>query len=573
MSSSVHTRRNRWFVAISLVVPVIIALVGLWALQPASLNSETGQPNLNAAIVNQDDIVMQDIDGQQIPIAVGRLLVGQLVNSRTDGFSWTLTNEDTAQAGLQSGKYSAVLTIPSDFSAAYLSSISDKPVQANVDIETDGAHSYAATVLARSMAANLTQQLGQAFTQQYITALLTGYTEMGKELSAAAEGQQLLADGLGALSSAADILPGASEQMAAGARDLASANSSMTTGLGLLQTFSEGYLAGVAHLAELNALLRTQLNAGQYADAQQTLTDIDVTTAALGAGGVLMTGGLTAAQYVSGLIAEGSNYLAAGTEQFAQGLPLLADGLNQATGGANAIASGLKAGADALPSLTAAQAQDLAAVAANPVKATITTHPALPSVQSALGAIMMPIGLWLGALILSLVYRPLQSRNLLSRASNLRIVARAAVPMVGLAAAQGALVVVVAAASGVNPVDHAGLLGLVMVASISFALLHQGLAALAPRATWVISLGLLTLQVVASGVILPLSWSPGFIQFLGNVMPLSIAMRGAQSLIAGSNVDALSSIIAVMMSGIVGLVLLAISISRGRIISKPVPAS
>ncbi|MEY4039767.1 MAG: hypothetical protein RLZZ52_635 [Actinomycetota bacterium] len=568
MSATSTQRRARWFLLSSLIVPVLIALVGLWALQPASVNSDTGQPNLNAAIVNQDDIVMTDIDGQQIPVAVGRLLVGQLVNSSTDGFSWSLTNAETAQQGLQSGKYSAVLTIPSNFSQAYISSLSDKPVQANVDIETDGAHSYVATVLARSMAANLTEQLGQAFTQQYINALLSGYSEMGKQLTAAADGQQALADGLGALSSAAAILPSASDQIAAGARDLAAANTSMTTGLGLLQSFSGAYLSGLAHLSELNALLRTQLDAGQYADAQQTLSEIDLTTVGLGAGGVLMTGGLTAAQYASGLISEGSNYLAYGTEQFAQGMPLLADGLTQATGGADAIAAGLKAGADALPSLTASQAEELATVAANPVTAHITTHPALPSVQSALGAIMMPIGLWLGALVLSLVYRPLQPRNLLSSASSPRLLVKAASPMIGLAAAQGLLVVVAASASGVNPVDHAGLFALVMAASISFALLHQGLAALAPRATWVISIGLLTLQVVASGVILPLSWSPAFIQFLGNVLPLSVAMRGAQSLITGSSVDALGSIVAVAVSGLVGLVFLAIAISRGRMASR-----
>ena len=564
MSTSVNKRRNRWFLSISLVIPMIVALVGLWALQPVSHNTETGQPNLNAAIVNQDDIVVTTVDGQQIPVAVGRLLVGQLVTSTTDGFSWSVTNEQTAQAGLASGQYSAVVTIPSNFTKAYLSSLSDKPVQANIDIATDGAHSYAATVLARTMASNLTQQLGEAFTQQYISALLTGYTELGKALSAAADGQQLLTDGLGALSSAASILPEASNQIAAGAKDLASANSSMTSGLGLLNSFSQVYLTGLAHLGELNAQLRTQLNAGQYADAQQTLTEIDATTAALGAGGVLMTGGLTAAQYASGLITEGSNYLATGTQQFANGMPLLADGLSQATSGAGAIATGLKVGAAALPSFTSAQVQDLSKVVANPVKVNITTSPALPSVQSALGAIMMPIGLWLGALVLSLVYRPLQARKLLSRSSNGRIVLSAAVPMAGLAIAQGLLVVAAAAVSGVTPATNAGLFMLLIVASVAFSLLHIGFSSLAPRATGIISIGLLTVQVVAAGVILPLSWSPGILNFLGSVLPLSMAMRGAQTLMVGSTSEALGTILGVAFSGLIGLVLLAIAVSRGR---------
>jgi len=503
MSAPSNKRRNRGLLSISLVIPMIVALVGLWALQPVSHNSETGQPNLNAAIVNQDDIVVTTVDGQQIPVAVGRLLVGELVTSKTDGFSWSVTNEQTAQAGLASGQYSAIVTIPSNFTKSYLSSLSEKPVQAHIDIETDGAHSYAATVLARTMASSLTQQLGEAFTQQYISALLTGYTELGKALNAAADGQQLLTDGLGALSSAASILPEASNQIAAGAKDLAAANSSMTSGLGLLNSFSQVYLTGLAHLSDLNAQLRTQLNAGHYADAQQTLNEIDLTTAALGTGGVLMTGGLTAAQYASGLITEGSNYLATGTQQFANGMPLLSDGLSQATSGAGAIATGLKDGAAALPSFSTSQVQDLSKVVANPVKVNITTNPALPSVQSALGAIMMPIGLWLGALVLSLMYRPLQARTLLSRSGNGRLVFRAALPMAGLALAQGLLVVVAAAASGVTPANNAGLFALLITASISFALLHLGFSSLAPRATGIISIGLLTVQVVAAGVILP----------------------------------------------------------------------
>ena len=40
---------------------------------------------------------------------------------------WTLTDTADAKAGLRSGEYYAVLTIPSDFSAAILSSGGDKP--------------------------------------------------------------------------------------------------------------------------------------------------------------------------------------------------------------------------------------------------------------------------------------------------------------------------------------------------------------------------------------------------------------------------------------------------------------
>ena len=77
------------------------------------------------------------------------------------------------------------------------------------------------------------------------------------------------------------------------------------------------------------------------------------------------------------------------------------------------------------------------------------------------------------------------------------------------------------------------------------------------------------LQIVSAGVVLPLSTAPGFIRTLGEVMHLSIAMRGAQSLISGGSTGALAAVLGVAVSGLIGLILLAIAVQRGRRISTP----
>jgi putative membrane protein len=573
MSTPRSTKRNRFLISLGVIAPLLLALSAVWSLQPTTTNSATGQPNLNAAIVNEDQIVTTTVNGQQIPVAAGRLLVGQLLENNNDGFAWTITDTKVAQQGLTDGTYSLVLTIPSNFTQAYISATSTKPVQASVNIATDGAHSYVATVLARAMATTLTAQLSQKFTQLYIAGLLSGYSALSTELGKAAAGQQLLANGLGALTSAAAELPGANSAIAKGARLLADGNSALADGLGSLGTVSDDNQTRLTRLSTLNAQLRTQLNANNIPGALTTLSDIDALTLALQADGVLISGGIGLSKDVASGLSAGTNLLAGGAQTLADSLPLLTEGLQGATSGAQAVASGLSAAAAALPNLSSSQTNTLSQVVTTPVVANITTTPALPSVQSAMGAITMPIALWLGALILTLVYRPLQRRNLLSRASSARLLGDAALPVIGLAAAQGALVILGAIASGVAAVDHLGLFAVIMTASISFSLLHLGFAALVPRATWLLSIAFLGLQIVSAGVVLPLSTAPGFIRTLGEVMPLSIAMRGAQSLMSGGGTGALAAVLGVAVSGVIGVILLAIAVQRGRRISAPAQLS
>jgi hypothetical protein len=58
-------------------------------------------------------------------------------------------------------------------------------------------------------------------------------------------------------------------------------------------------------------------------------------------------------------------------------------------------------------------------------------------------------------------------------------------------------------------------------------------------------------------------------------MPLSIAMRGAQSLISGGSTGAVAAVLGVAVSGVIGLILLGIAVQRGRRLSTPteVPAA
>ena len=87
---------------------------------------------VRAAIVNNDEIVTtKDLKGNETPVAVGRLLAGQLAgDTSTDNFDWVITHSKDAAAGLKDGTYGAVLTIPKNLSASAISTAGKTPNKA-----------------------------------------------------------------------------------------------------------------------------------------------------------------------------------------------------------------------------------------------------------------------------------------------------------------------------------------------------------------------------------------------------------------------------------------------------------
>ena len=94
-----------------LLVPLTAAGVLLWGLWNPTERLDT----VTAAVVNLDEPVK--VDGQLVPL--GRVLAAELIDGDAEtNFTWQLTDEDDAAAGLRDGRYSTVVTIPKNFSAA-----------------------------------------------------------------------------------------------------------------------------------------------------------------------------------------------------------------------------------------------------------------------------------------------------------------------------------------------------------------------------------------------------------------------------------------------------------------------
>lgn len=278
-------------VIVALAVPlalVVTLLAGLWTPTDRARD-------VQAAIVNNDEPVT--VDGQLAPL--GRQLSAELVETSddADGWTWLISDEDTAAAGLADGTYAAVVTIPEDFSAAATSFGSDDPAdarQATIDVVTADGSSATDDAVANALAASATTAFGRDLTQTYLDNVLLGFTTLSDQLGEAADGADQLADGT-------QELADGQSQLADGATTLAEGTTGLATGLGTFQSGAAQLATGAHTLAQ---------GARSLADGTQGLAD--------GAG--------RSAEGARGL-ANGTADLAAQTPALAEGTQSLADGL------------------------------------------------------------------------------------------------------------------------------------------------------------------------------------------------------------------------------------------------------
>ncbi|MGF0115220.1 YhgE/Pip family protein [Promicromonospora sp. Marseille-Q5078] len=301
-------RRNPWRIAAVALLPIMV----LGLLLAALWNPQDRLDQVPAAIVNLDEPVT--VDGQTVPL--GRQLASGLVSGgeTADGakaaqpaadatnFDWTITDEDSAKSGLADGTYSAVVTIPKDFSAAATSMGGDDPskaVQATIDVSTPPGGRVADDALARVVAATATNVMSSSLTETYVDNVLVGFNQLADGIGQAEDGANQLADGAGQSADGADQLADGADQLADGADQAADGADQLADGAGQLASGAGTAASGASDLAD---------GAGQVAD---------------GARGI--AGGIGESADGADDLASGGDDLAAGAQQVADGNRALAD--------------------------------------------------------------------------------------------------------------------------------------------------------------------------------------------------------------------------------------------------------
>lgn len=587
-------RVRRWLTIVAAgVVP--LALVGLALAAVGS--SSSGLARIPAAVVNEDELLTTTTpDGDEQIVFAGRQLVTELTGSSDAGFDWRVTSADEAQRALDSGEVYAVLTIPSDFSASLLTIGTPEPVQAQLQVETDDAHSYLAGSVVQAVGSGLAQQFGAAITAQYLDGLTTGLGELGAALGDAADGAAQLGDGATQLSSGLAELSAGARSSAGGASALSSGVaeytggvSALSSGLGQLRSGAAQLDAGQQALAgipssagalagELAALAPAIAASGLSPADQQAfldaLTDAQVLAGTAAAVVPPLNAGIDGIQSGIGESAAGAAALAAGGAELRSGASQLASGLGALAGGTAEVGSGVASladGADELAAGLSSGAEQVPAagdstIASEPVVVDATRVNPVDGVASVIAETLVPIGLWVGALATFLALRP-AARGVIGTSAAGGIIVRRTVGRASLVAlAQAALVtVLVHAVSGLAlsllPVTFA----FTALIALAFTALHAALTLTLGRGGLVVSLLLLAVQLVAAGGIIPIAALADPFPALSGVLPMTAAVDGMQALLAGGDPSrVLAAAGALALLGAVSLVVARLAAGRAR---------
>lgn len=266
--SPLRGKRISWTTLLGLLlVPLTVAGLFLWGLW----NPSDRLPNVTAAVVNHDEPV--EVDGQLVPL--GRVLAAELIAGGDDSaaetperqnFTWVLTDDVDAQAGLADGRFATTITIPKDFSAA-ATSLADGPEaarSATIEIADSAKGRLLDSALAGIVTQTATRVLNQQLGEQFVGNIFVGMNSLhdgvtdaaagagelaggGKQL---ADGADALAEGTTGLASGAEELSGGAQQLAGGASQLAAGTQELAAGATQLTEGATGIAAGAAELAQ-----------------------------------------------------------------------------------------------------------------------------------------------------------------------------------------------------------------------------------------------------------------------------------------------------------------------------------
>lgn len=572
MSAAVTARftprgRVRRWLTVTAAVTVPLALVGL-ALAAFGTGS-AGLDRIPAAVVNEDELLTTTTpDGDEQIVFAGRQLVTELTGSTEAGFDWRVTSADEAQRALDRGEVYAVLTIPSDFSTSLLTIGTADPVQAQLQVETDDAHSYLAGSVVQAVGSGLAQQFGAVITAQYLDGLTAGLGELGAALGEAADGAAALGDGasqlsggLAELSDGARASAGGAAALSSGIAEYTGGVSALSSGLAQLRTGAAQLDSGQQALAGIPAsanALAAQLTALSQAIGTSNLSTADqqafanavvaANTLAGTASAVVppLNAGIDGIQSGIGESAAGAAALAAGGAELRSGAAGLASGLGALAGGTSEVSSGAATLADGAGELAdglasgAAQVPDGdagdSAIASEPVVVDASRVNAVDGIAPVIAETLVPLGLWIGALATFLALRPAARGVIGTSAAGGTIVRRTVGRASIVAVAQAALVtVLVHAVSGLALSLLPLTFGFTVLIALAFTALHAALTLTLGRGGLVVSLLLLALQLVAAGGIIPVAALADPFPALSAVLPMTAAVDGMQALLAGGD--------------------------------------
>jgi putative membrane protein len=175
----------------------------------------------------------------------------------------------------------------------------------------------------------------------------------------------------------------------------------------------------------------------------------------------------------------------------------------------------------------------------------------------------VPLGLWLGALAVFLVLRPVSRRALSSTAGSGRLVLSVLARAGAITAAQALLLVgLLHTTLGLSWSLLPATAGIALLMAAAFTAFHYVLTLWLGRVGLVVSLLLLAIQITATGGLYPIELLAAPFQAISPFLPLTYGVEAMQGLISGGDVAAVGLSVVVLLAFGLGSVLLSLAAIR-----------
>ncbi len=554
-----------------ILMPLLYGAMYLWAFW-----DPFGHVNkVPVALVNQDT----GTQSQGKDIRAGDQVAQALIDSHE--LDLHLVSSTEAADGLAHGRYYFAITIPSNFSADIVSPSSDHPTPATLRFTFNDSNSYIGSIIGQNVARAVINNVNASVGEQTVVTVLEGLTDAGAGLTKAANGAGQLADGL-------DTARDGSAQLADGTRQLASSVDEATGPLidvlgrmerlklnpeviGLTAQRLSGVVASTADRLEARnidwqhasvivdqtvGMLQansdpTVRHAGDVLAVAQALLrqhDADPATEQglqhlrdsasqleyeLGDPNSQLRTFMTGA--LNGDLRADIVKLRDGVDQLDDGAHRLNSGLVQLADGGRELADKLQQGSTQIPSWTEQQRTEVAKTVSSPVKLDLVTHNATPVFGTGFAPFFLGLAVFIGALLIWMVLKPMQPRPIINGLSGFRVVLASYWPAFLIAICQ-VLVMYTVAHFGVGlnpryPLYTAGFLLLVLATYLALIQALNGVFGVAVGR--VLTLAFLMVQLVSCGGIYPVETTGKLFQIIHPYVPMTYSVNGLRQLIAG----------------------------------------
>ncbi len=373
----------------------------------------------------------------------------------------------------------------------------------------------------------------------FATGVTTQQAAIQQAVNAIPDGTPGKTDLQAAVTTAGTALNGAATdaQQAAGQMNAAFSQLNQNASADLSQASTD--LTNLATGSAQVAAGAQQLSAG-INDASAGATSLDSGIGQLQAGAATLDGGI-------GQLQTGAGQLDDGLGSAQTGVNDLVTGLTQLDGGANQLAGQLTEGAAKIPTFAPDQRSNAEQVLSSPADVQANVANPAGSYGRGLAPFFFAIAIWVFGISVFLVLRPISARALAGRASSPRIAIAGWLPVVGLAAAGSLLLLLIAwVGLGLDPVNVAGSIGVVLLAAACFTAIAHLLRTWLGVVGSAITLVLLMVQLTSAGGLYPVETLPAPLRAIHAFIPMSYLIDGLRITFTGGPADHLWRDVAVL---------------------------